>query len=982
MCSMRGHATLRIRILSLFVGVALVGAHEPGAVPQWIWPSPWTGPHRHATLRRDFKLTRAIARAELSALADDRATIHLDGAPVAEVAGHRTWTRIKLPGLAAGIHRLAIHAENRGGSAGVCLRLRLFDEAGVPFDLVTDPRWQGHESTEGPSNTDWLMAPIPADLTPAHSFGLVGVPPWHEPTGDAGDYHQWKRALGSTAAEIRAMPGFKVEMVRAARPGESSWVSMAFLANGDLLLGCEGRDRRHGMIRLHSDNGAFTSNSRTSSAEATLHEPRGITVLDSAIHVNANNDKALFRLRLEGDGFGKPERLVETPGDVGHGRNQLLRQGKLLYSIHGNDVRLPTGFALERSRFRGIANDVMDPCHWDRFLFDVAARLPAGHLARSTEDGGDWDLVAVGMRNPFGVDASPDGDLFTFDADNEGDLGTPWYRPNRVLAMVPGADFGWRQGTAMRPGWHPESHPAVLDIGKASPTAVRFGRGFSKPYRDALFILDWAYGRVYAIHLIPRGAGYVAQAELVFDGRPLNVVDLAFGPDGAMYFVTGGRGTQSCLYRASFTDPRSPLVEEPVSPTEAAKATDTRARRRELERDPVAVPLDLAWRHLGDDDPSLRHAARAALEARPSATWIDRWRAETAPRAVATGMLALARSGSDRERQAVLEQLANGRFDPADPESALIALRAGQVALARGKADPSPPATLRANRLREAIAARFPTPFHPVNRLAGELLAHLKEPGLVTKVMPLLQSAPNQEEALFWLMLLRNVRVGWTPESRANYVKALEAADRYVGGRELPIALFSIAAEFRDGLTPAERSALPAGAGTSAEESAPLKPARLKQREWRVDDLLVAGSRRPDLKRGREVFREALCSRCHRFDDQGKPIGPDLDAVVHRMGRKDLLEAILVPSKSIDGKYASQVVTLTDGRTVTGRLVGGDDRDLLLAPDAASPFQTVRIRVAEIERRSASAVSPMPMQLLDGFTADEIHDLLAYLESR
>ncbi len=29
------------------------------------------------------------------------------------------------------------------------------------------------------------------------------------------------------------------------------------------------------------------------------------------------------------------------------------------------------------------------------------------------------------------------------------------------------------------------------------------------------------------------------------EGRPLNVTDIDFGPDGAMYFITGGRDTQS-----------------------------------------------------------------------------------------------------------------------------------------------------------------------------------------------------------------------------------------------------------------------------------------------------------------------------------------------------------------------------------------------------------------------------------------------------
>ena len=66
---------------------------------------------------------------------------------------------------------------------------------------------------------------------------------------------------------------------------------------------------------------------------------------------------------------------------------------------------------------------------------------------------------------------------------------------------------------------------------------------FPPRFRDVLFILDWAYGRIIALDLIPRGASYVCRSHTFLRGRPLNVTDLAFGPDGAMYFITGGRGT-------------------------------------------------------------------------------------------------------------------------------------------------------------------------------------------------------------------------------------------------------------------------------------------------------------------------------------------------------------------------------------------------------------------------------------------------------
>ena len=89
---------------------------------------------------------------------------------------------------------------------------------------------------------------------------------------------------------------------------------------------------------------------------------------------------------------------------------------------------------------------------------------------------GNWS--AAGLRNPFGVAFNPAGDLFTYDADAEFDMGTPWYRPTRIVQLLTGADYGWRGVTGKWPPYfadHPDNAPATLDIGRGSPTAVAFG---------------------------------------------------------------------------------------------------------------------------------------------------------------------------------------------------------------------------------------------------------------------------------------------------------------------------------------------------------------------------------------------------------------------------------------------------------------------------------------------------------------------------
>jgi glucose/arabinose dehydrogenase len=365
------------------------------------------------------------------------------------------------------------------------------------------------------------------------------------------DYNQWKQALTNraTVEHITALPGFKVELVRAALPDEGSWVALAFDPKGRVVVAREDR----GLLRFTlATNGAAIA--RVETINTNLLECRGLLFAHGTLYANANNSKALVRLRdTDGDDqFDELKVLRHTPGGVGHGRNQLaLGPDGFIYSIHGDDVGLPTNGVSASSPLRHYAEDRLLPCAWDKHLFNASASMPYGHLIRTDPDGATWELLAGGLRNPYGIDFNKAGDLFTFDADMEWDVGLSWYHATRVLHLVPGVDYGWRRGTGVLPVWFPDTLPSAVDIGLSSPTAIKFGTGsnWPEPWRSALFIQDWAYGRIIAVHLEKRGASYGGRSEEFLKGRPLNVTGLDFGPDGAMYFTTGGRRTRSGLYR-------------------------------------------------------------------------------------------------------------------------------------------------------------------------------------------------------------------------------------------------------------------------------------------------------------------------------------------------------------------------------------------------------------------------------------------------
>jgi hypothetical protein len=820
-------------------------------------------------------------------------------------------------------------------------------------------------SNISPSRIAWLVLTIVAGFCVARAANA--------PPGE--DYNQWKQALGTNAAtaaeHITSLPGFKVELIRSAQRGEGSWVAMTFDPRGRVIIAREDR----GLLRLTLATN-YSSAIGIETINTNLLECRGLLFAHDALYANANNSKALVRLRDtdNDDQFDEIKVLRHTPGGVGHGRNQLaLGPDGMIYSIHGDDVRLPTNGVSAASPLRHYDEDRLLPCDWDKHLFNADASMPFGHLIRTDKDGKEWELLAGGLRNPFGIDFNAAGDLFTFDADMEWDVGLSWYHPTRVLHLIPGGDYGWRRGTGVLPVWSPDTLPSAVDIGVSSPTAIRFGTrsNWPEPWRSALFIEDWSYGKIIAVHLAKAGASYTGRMEAFLKGRPLNVTGIEFGPDGAMYFTTGGRRTQSGLYRVSFTGPKREGV-----PTISAR-TSTRSRNTAIK--------DL-WARLGDDDHWVRYAARVQLETLPVTGWTEGALTEENPTAASTALLALSRAASPAMQPRILKRLGELSSRQLTADQQLIAIRALSVCFIRMGA----PDSATAARLRQHWDPAYPISDPRVNQSLCELLVYLGSSNVVKKTIPLLARPIPQEEKFHYLFTLRSVTNGWSPNTRRVYFEWLgRARTEFVGANMLPTALNYIRADAEATLAPDERAELsnvlsalhkPAAAASPAVPSEP----RAFVKEWTMADLepLAASSNgRPNLTRGKQLFAETGCAQCHRLGSEGGFVGPDLTAVTARFDRRALLESIIEPSRVVSETYRTVTVTMKSGAIHDGRVVGEDAKSVMLAINPVDPDQRRRLPKADIESQRVSELSPMPRGLLDTLTREEIADLLAWIES-
>lgn len=182
----------------------------------------------------------------------------------------------------------------------------------------------------------------------------------------------------------------------------------------------------------------------------------------------------------------------------------------------------------------------------------------AGTIFRLKPDLSGGEIVAHGLRNAYDFAFNGQGDLFTYDSDEEREVSLPWYRPTRVFHSLTGADHGWISKSWMRPEGTFDMPPVVASFGRGSPTGVVCYRHtqFPEKYRDALFVLDWTYGRVHLLPLKPAAETWSTEPELFMSGTGQNGFapnDVEVGPDGSLYVSVGGRGTRGAVYRVRHT---------------------------------------------------------------------------------------------------------------------------------------------------------------------------------------------------------------------------------------------------------------------------------------------------------------------------------------------------------------------------------------------------------------------------------------------
>lgn len=811
------------------------------------------------------------------------------------------------------------------------------------------------------------------------------------------------------AAEPFSVPqGFVAETVYTVpKATQGSWVSLAVAPNGDLVAG----DQGGGLWRI-----VLTDPTKPVVTPIPIRArgAHGLLFVDDALYLIASEGKenGIWRLRdTKGKGsFDDQVLLRRLQGSGEHGPHQLVldRDGTILV-IAGNHTKLPD-------------DEIPGPKpHWaedtllERFEdpngHAVGIRAVGGWIARMNKDGTGWQRVTVGMRNAYDLAVAPDGDIFTYDSDMEWDMGAPWYRPTRVNLATPGGELGWRSGSANNPGYMVDTQPALVDTGPGSPTGVTFGLGakFPAKYQRALFVCDWTFGTLYAVHMTPSGGGWAAEKEVFAFGKPFALTDAVIRrQDGALYVTVGGRGGQSSLYRIRYVGNES---------TQLAvwhESTLEQKLRRELEvlslEKPSLASLTKAWPLMGHQDVWIRYAARSVVEAQPLESWRKRVGVDSSNVWLdLNAALALARcSPPNSEENKLTAQSIVARTDILSGSLDLkrAKLRILQVLFAR-----LGPPTVESEKvaLSQACLKALPSGDTDLDRQYALLALYLSNPDAPKKVVALMRdakSAPGLEVDAALIarnskygsdviaataltpnyvriglaVYLARTKVGWTPELRREFFGMLDELGQAKGGHSLKGFVANIRKATLENTPIDERAAFAvnlAPAQEKAQRPSPVGPGRAWNESMAQSAWQAAGKH--NFENGRKAFQAALCSACHRVGDLGATQAPDLSGVGARMSPADLLQSILAPNVVVSDQYAHSLITLIKNQTVVGRIVSEEGDKLNVAVNPFDPANTLVIHRSDIQSIERSATSPMPVGLVNALNEKELTDLIAYL---
>jgi len=535
---------------------AIVALAIPSVAPaeeaQWIWaggssldqPIP---AGETCYFRKPINL-RAQAEGRIEITADDRYELYLNGNKIGEGGSARQLDEFNISEhLELGRNVVAISVVNtHGDKSALAARVSIRPLEGDKwYTFSTDSTWRA--STE--PSAMWETASFNDRLWgAAATFGMLGdTVPWDRDSDVAAETQSDQKE------RFQIQKGFGVQRVLGDEQ-VGSVIAMTFNEFGHIIVSQEGGPL---LLVFDKNNDGIPEHVKTYCEEVTSCQ--GILAFNGEVYVTGEGPEgtALYRL-TDADRNGTLEQVKAiikfegTGGEHGPHGMQLGPDG-IIYIAVGSHVKA-IGETGEGQTLVDFYEGDLLPRYEDPGGHGRGVKAPGGTIIRTDAEGSFVERVAGGLRNAYDLVFHPSGAMLVHDADMEADVDTAWYRPTALFDVTEAGEFGWRTGWAKWPEYYFDRLPNLLDTGRGSPTGAACYEHYMFPvrYQNTLFLADWSEGRILNVRLKPRGSGLIADSEVFLKGQPLNVTDLEIGPDGAMYFCTGGRGTAGGIYRVIY----------------------------------------------------------------------------------------------------------------------------------------------------------------------------------------------------------------------------------------------------------------------------------------------------------------------------------------------------------------------------------------------------------------------------------------------
>ena len=519
---------------------------------EWIWATGTSAEEAIPTgetcyFRKPINL-RAAAEGRIEITADDRFELYVNEQLVGEGQSSKEMQTFDVTDfLEIGRNMVAVKVINTNGdTAAMAARVSVKPEGQAKwYTFSSDSTWK----TTIETTPMWETIVFNDRLWEnAASFGKLGeTAPWDrdEEVAVAEQTEQKER--------FQIQKGFGVQRILSDEK-TGSVLAMAFNEFGHIILSEEG-----GPLKLVFDKDKDGIPEKVRTYCEKVNSCQGILALNGEVFVTGEGPEgtALYRLS-DKDRNGTLEEvkaIVKFKGQPGEHGPHGLRLGPdgMIYVVLGSYVQPKAESGPGETLVDYYEGDLL-PRYQDPSGHGLNVKAPGGTIIRTDVDGSVVERVAGGLRNPYDLVFHPGGGMFVHDADMEADVDTAWYRPNALFDVTEAGEFGWRPGWAKWPEYYVDRLPEMLDTGRGSPTGAVCYEHYMFPvrYHNSFFLADWSEGRILNVRMKRGGSGFVADSEVFLKGQPLNVTDLEVGPDGAMYFCTGGRGTAGGVYRVVY----------------------------------------------------------------------------------------------------------------------------------------------------------------------------------------------------------------------------------------------------------------------------------------------------------------------------------------------------------------------------------------------------------------------------------------------